>query len=172
MTSLRKEFSTARSNYFEQPLVINYDGLEESAKDNYRYYADTVNGFKYSDFPDQKQAENFINAGKFFEVFSKDTSKYRDTTLKYKCLNYMDTLRSAHTAFSILTKDPHIKQTMRSTDFYLNAFEQSKKEYVDNHDLTHKSSLEWMLLFIAPYLLAAAIAIRLTKVTAEIKELK
>lgn len=172
MTSLRKEFSSARTNYFEQPLFFSYNGLAESADDQYKYFSDTITGFKYSEFDDQKQAENFIKAGQFFKWYSKDVSKYRDTILVDKYLNYIDTLSLSFDKFSNSTDDRYVKQTTKSTGFYLDELKRSKKEYLENDDLLHKSSLEWTLLFIAPYLLAAAIAIRLTKVTAEIKELK
>lgn len=172
MTSLRKEFSSARTNYFEQPLFFSYNGLVENADDQYKYFSDTITGFKYSEFDDQKQAKNFIKAGQFFKWYSKDVSKYRDTILADKYLNYIDTLSLSFDKFLNSTDDRYVKQTTKSTGFYLDELKRSKKEYLGNDDLLHKSSLEWTLLFIAPYLLAAAIAIRLTKVTAEIKELK
>lgn len=87
MTSLRKEFSTARTNYFEQPLIFSYEGLTESARNQYKYFSDTINGFKYSEFNDQKQAKSFIKAGQFFEWYSKDILRYRDTILVNKYLN-------------------------------------------------------------------------------------
>lgn len=68
--------------------------------------------------------------------------------------------------------DSYVKQTTELTGFHLKELERSKNEYLENDDLTHKNSFDWLLLFVFPYLLAAAIAIRLTKVTAEIKELK
>ncbi|WP_267406584.1 MULTISPECIES: hypothetical protein [unclassified Chryseobacterium] len=172
MTSLRKEFSTARTNYFEQPLIFSYDGLTESAGNQYKYFSDTINGFKYSEFNDQKQAKSFIKAGQFFEWYSKDILRYRDTILVDKYLNYIDTLSLSYDKFLNSTDDRYVQQVRKSTGFYLDELKGSKKEYLENDDLLHKSSLEWILLFIAPYLLAGAIDIRLTKVTAEIKELK
>ncbi|WP_415326295.1 hypothetical protein [Chryseobacterium sp. MMS23-Vi53] len=69
MTSLRKEFSLTRTNYFEQPLIFICDGLTESAGDQYKYFSYTINGFKYSEFNGQKRAKSFIKAGKFFEQY-------------------------------------------------------------------------------------------------------
>lgn len=171
VNAVRKEFSAARSYSFEQPLIFNYESLAERSKANYKYYADTINGFKYSEFPDQKEAQDFKKAGNFFRSYSDDILKYKDRILVDKNFHYIDTLKLSYNKFMRSTTNAYVKKTAELAGYHLKELERSGIEYDENDNLTHKNSFDWMLLFAAPYLLAIAIAIRLTKVTAELKEL-
>lgn len=170
-TSLRKELSLAKSNYYEQPLLSNYNSLKKEVQMNYKYFSDNIEGSRYLEFKDQKQARKFIIAGKFFKSQYDKILKYNDTILKYKNLNYIDTLNFSHNKFISGIHDDHVKLMARSSEFYLNQLLYDKNEFIKNEDLQYKNAFDWTLLFISPYLLAIAIAIRLTKVTAEIEDL-
>ena len=170
--SLRSEYSKARNNLYEHYLAIDYNGLIESVNWNKKYFSSDGTGFNYDEFEDKTQAERFKNAELYYQSFSTLTQNLRDTIVKEKTLEYLDTLTLNFEEFKTNINNDYVVQTSESVEYYLKELNSSKNQYIENKDLGSKSSLNWTILFISPYLFAIAIAIRLTKVTAEIKELK
>ncbi|MGP2656526.1 hypothetical protein ACOJTA_05715 [Malaciobacter sp. WC5094] len=68
-------------------------------------------------------------------------------------------------------KAPHIDNVNEIKKF-INNYNKLKKEYITVQNLTQKSEFEKVLFYLAPFILLIGLALRITKVTAEIIEEK
>ena len=170
--TLRSEYSKARNNLLEHYLTLDYNELINSVDWNKKYYSSNSTGFNYDEFEDQGKVEKFKESELFYESFSTLIHKLKDTIVKEKRVNYIDTIKIRFESFKIDIKDDYVIQTSENVENSLKQLQTSKIQFVENIDLGKRNSISWTLLFISPYLFSIAIAIRLTKVTAEIKELK
>jgi hypothetical protein len=62
-----------------------------------------------------------------------------------------------------------LKEIYLSLDNQFGYFDQSMEDFETIHEASKKSSMETLLVFLSPFLLAIALALRITKVTGEIK---
>lgn len=170
--SLRREYSNVRNNWHVHFLKQDYYGLTESVNWNVKYFDEGETSFDYTKFENQNEVEKYKKAGMYFKDLSILTQRLKDTILVDKEFEYIDSIKINFKNFINSINDDYIIQTSESVDYYLNELESSKNEYLQNQSLGNRNSLDWILLFLSPYLFAIAISIRLTKVTAEIKELK
>jgi len=170
--TLRKQYSDAKETLLEYHLSIDYHRLIEMAEWNKNYFVSDGTGFKYEEFEDRKQVDDFKKTEKFFVTFSELIYKLEDKVLSDKNLNYIDTLNLNFQNFKDTIQNKDVKNIIKNVEYSLIDIQKSKLNYTENKKLEERSSLNWILLFFSPYLFAIALAIRLTKVTAELKDLK
>lgn len=170
--TLRKQYSDAKKTLLEYHLSADYDRLIEMAEWNKNYFISDGSGFKYEEFKDTKQADDFKKTEKFFVTFSELIYKLEDNVLSDKNLNYIDTINLNFKNFTDTIENNDVKNIIKNVESSLTEIQKSKLNYTENKKLERTTSLNWILLFFSPYLFAIALAIRLTKVTAELKDLK
>ncbi|WP_264530303.1 hypothetical protein [Flavobacterium sp. N502540] len=171
--SLNKEYFTALTPWHKKSLELVYAEYMERLE-NKRDYFLNKNGFDYEKFSNQEQAKRFIQAGKIYDSLLKLSQNYRDKILVEEEFAYVDTLSRKHNnAFAnISDKDGYLKRNHELSTMMVDRIVEESKEISVAKEQSRRGTFSWMLLFISPYLFALAIAIRITKVTAELKEIK
>ncbi|WP_017496802.1 hypothetical protein [Flavobacterium sp. WG21] len=171
--SLNKEYFTALTPWHKKSLEFVYTEYMERLE-NQRDYFLNKNGFDYEEFNDQKQAKRFIQAGKIYDSLLKMSQNYRDKILVEEEFAYVDSLSRKHNnAFANISDDDgYIKRNHDLSNWIVDQIVEESNEISAAKEQSRRGTFSWMLLFISPYLFALAIAIRITKVTAELKEIK
>ena len=169
--SLRKEISDKSSHQIDESIKFNYQEFQNTIDWNKRYYSEK-NGFRYDLFKDQTQARNFKRAGLYFDSLLNKTKNLRDTILISKELKYIDTLSTYYNQTLISIGDNYVSETSKYAKESLKNLENSRTNYLNNEELKAKGFWSYILLITSPYLFSVALALRLTKVTAELIELK
>lgn len=171
--SLNKEYFTALTPWHKKSLELVYAEYMERLENERNYFLDK-NGFDYARFTDKEQAKRYIQAGGIYDSLLKMSQNYRDKILVEEEFAYVDSLSKKHNnAFvNINDVDGHLKRNHELSTMMLDRIVEESNEISLAKDQSSRGTFSWMLLFISPYLFALAIAIRITKVTAELKEIK
>lgn len=171
--SLNKEYFTALTPWHKKSLELVYTEYMERLEDKRNYFLDK-NGFDYTRFTDKERAKRYIQAGGIYDSLLKLSQNYRDKILVKEEFAYVDSLSRKHNnAFvNINDVDGHLKRNHELSTMMLDRIVEESNEISLAKDQSSRGTFSWMLLFVSPYLFALAIAIRITKVTAELKEIK
>lgn len=150
-------------------MKSDYNNLQEHIQWSKNYY---TKGFNYNDFVDKGRVNEMQNAGKYFTILLDKSNQFEENIFNESDLNYIDSLEYDFKAYYAKIQDSYVKSSNEDLFIFFREINKTKAEYNENEILSEKGNYYWSLLFISPYLFAFAIGIRLTKVTAEIKELQ
>lgn len=165
----RKEYSSARVSWFESSLKTQFDLLIKNVEWNKNYFS---NGFNYNSFRDQGKAVRFKQAGFCFDSLLTRSINYRESVCVNKELHLIDTISNAYNKILSSINDSYVESASKSIELDLKNIKKISTDFLNNEQLSERNTFLWILMIISPYLLAGAISIRLTKVTAELKEIK
>ncbi|CAA9196007.1 hypothetical protein FLA105534_00900 [Flavobacterium bizetiae] len=168
--SLQKEYVAATNPLHKYSLNFAYDEYVESIRDQKKYFLDK-DGFDYNKFEDKQQVKKFLEAGKFYDSLLDLSILYKDKILVKEEFAYVDSLSTYQSVFLDKIDDKYIIDNFKFVDFSFIRIKEEAKEIKAAEEKAARGSFNWMLLFISPYLFALAISIRITKVTAELKEI-
>lgn len=169
--SLRKEYGTAIKPWHTESLNSVYNQYINDLQQQNNYFLG-MPGFDYESFENKIEAEKFKQAGNVFASLSKLAIKHKDKILNDENYMYIDSIKIPYEKFLDTIDNEHIISSSSSATFMLNRIQEERIALNDSNEKTNRNEFNWLLLFISPYLFATAIAIRLTKVTAELNEIK
>lgn len=168
--TLRKEYAIATMPWHKYSLENDYNEYIIETKNQYHYFADK-DGFDYKLFEDKTKAEKFIQSGIMFDSLHQISLKYKEQILVKKEYNYLDTITKKQELFLNTIKDDNIIKTSELATYLLKRSKEEATFLEEAENQTNRGHFNWLLLFISPYVFALAIAIRITKITAELKEI-
>ena len=164
----KKEYSTAITPWHKGSLVAVYNQYLDFLNSQQKYYSDS-SGFRYDLFEDKTEAEEFKASNKVFKHIFEQANKYKDTILIHEDYRFVDTIIIPLNNFLDTAKNKFVIETSKGCSFMANRLRGESNTLIALRNRSTRDNLNWILLIISPYLLAIAIAIRLTKVTAELK---
>jgi hypothetical protein len=170
--SLNKEYFSAITPWHQNSLKLVYNEYVDRIESQRNYFLDE-NGFDYKAFSDKEQAKKFIQAGEFYDRLLKMSIDYKNFILVEEDFRFVDSIAKKHNSgFVDVSDDGFLKSNHKLSTFMLERIIEESNEISLAKDGARRGDFNWMLLFISPYLFALAVAIRITKITAELKDLK
>ncbi len=168
-------FQNTRSENFErlhQNMLIGvYDQLIRDTErmplelHNYRLllqYQDTVK-------------TNLVKCDSLIRILSKLNSQlliYRDTIEKQTLITFFDSITRPYNLFLFTNSFKQLNDKGVTVSFMLSRVKEELDEVKKYKSERVNGEFYFLMLYISPYLVAIAIAIRLTKITVEIEEIK
>jgi hypothetical protein len=167
--SLRKEYVEARRKAIDSYFFVSYSNFQESISGKKIYFS---KNFLATSPEDSILIQEMRNTSIYLDSLLEKSKKFNGPILLQKKLEYIDSLEYDFNRHLSNIKDLCVKDVCSDLLFSFEDLKYSKNEHIENDRITQKNSYHWSLLFLSPYILAIALGIRLTKVTAEIKELQ
>ena len=169
--TLRKDFSLAQvplqKTYLKNSYYLYLSELDRQAQ---KFNDNQANYYEAQD--DLGQAIQFNEAGIFYDSLKKKSSKYEDDILRDSQYQLLDSIVTSLNDFIDKSKNEYISSESKHLILNLKYTKENADELSGIERQADRNTVDWILLFCTPYAFAFAIAIRITKVTAEVKELK
>jgi hypothetical protein len=169
--SFKKEYSTARQPWHRQTIESYYNFYLDKLSHLGDYYLNP-NGFDYEKFEDKTQSEKYKQAGLFFQNMHQNAKDFKYNIANQYSYNYLDTLNLKYKSFIDTINNAYIVSSSEGLNYFMKTMLETKRTIDKLESQIQKTSLDWVLLFLSPFLFSIAIALRLTKVTANLKENK
>jgi len=168
--SLNREYSQRAQYVQEYSIKCYFDQFQNRIKWNKNYYTEDDKGFDYKMFKDHTQAERYKLAAVYFDSLSVFTDSIKNGIVTYKNQTSMDNLYNRYYEVLNIINDDFVKSTSSEADVALNELKHAIIGYSLHERMIKTNNFDLPMLFLSPYLIALAMAIRLTKVTSEIVE--
>jgi hypothetical protein len=167
----RKEISSAWQPWHKQSLQAVYGQYQDDIRRQSIFCSDTSAYFL--SIPENSPHKRKINtAGTFFSALSKRVDSCKEFILNEDQYDLVDSVTAPYQVFMDTIKDQSIIDLYGLNTFWPARLHEEASILTDLRAKENRDTLNWILLVLSPYLFAIAIAIRLTKVTAELKESK
>lgn len=165
----RQEISSALKPWHTQSLKAVYNQYQDDIRRQSIDFSDT-SGYFYGISEGSVQKRKINDASAFFKLLSKQVDSCKDFILDNEQYGLIDSVTNPYKVFIDTIGDKLIIDICSSITFMCDRAREETRTLTELRDQGNRSDLNWILLIISPYLFAMAIAIRLTKVTAELKE--
>jgi hypothetical protein len=170
--SFKREISTAKQPWHRQGIENVYDEYLTFAKSQVSTYSEVDGAFNYNSFEDKQQVKEYIEAAKFFEAHGEKIQQFKTKILNEYQYLYLDSLTEEYYQFTNKIEDQMLKQSTEHGRFFLEIMKENKDILLVLEKESRREEWDWLLLTISPYFLSIAIAIRITKVTAELVDME
>lgn len=169
--SYRKEVSAAWKPWHKQVFTAVFNEYQNNINQEAIFYSDTT-GYSYQLVANQTEKKEYKIRSDFFNALKIKVDSCRDQILIKEDYNLVFTITTPFKTFVNEVRDSSIMLYPSSSRFYCSRAEEEANKLIELTKQENRDGLNWIVLAISPFIFAIAIAIRLTKITAEIKEIK
>lgn len=169
--TFRKEMSVAWQPWHKQSLAAVYDQYQSDLQHDVKNYTDSE-GYVNNLGRNARQKQQIIKAGEYLALLSRKVDSCKPLIISEQQYYLIDSVTEPYSRYIKLIKDALIADYIGDATFMCQRVKEEGNSLTELKNSENRDVLNWILLICSPYLFAIAISIRLTKVTAELTELK
>ncbi len=169
--SYKREVASAWTPWHKKVLKDVYSEFKSGLHQQLADFSDS-SGYYLSMAKNPIQKRKFISSGKFFGTLFRKVDSCEKLIINEEQYDLVDSVTKEYKAFIDSVNDRLVVDVSSSVTFMSERSKEEATTLLNLRQQENRDTLNWILLLVSPYLFAVAIAIRLTKVTAEIKEIK
>ncbi len=169
--TLRKEVSHAWQPFHRMSLASVYELYQKDLRYEASKFSDSAS-YVTNVIPDSLKRKVVLEIGDSLMALSKLVDSARGLIVDKDQFDLVDTITMRYLRYGKMIDRKAGYELAGIPEFWGQRIREEVEEIQMLKSKENRDTLNWLLLVLSPYLFAGAMAIRLTKVTAEIRELK
>lgn len=165
-----KEVSTAWTPFHKSVLESVLTHYQESLDNDALNLSDS--SFQYFQAKTVEQKRMILNTCRLLDTLKVKISESKDLILKGEQYYLVDSITKPYLTHIEILKDEDVLDLCKSSSFMCQRTKEEANKLIELQENSNRGEFNWILLLVSPYLFGMAIAIRLTKVTAELKDIE
>lgn len=138
----------------------------------YSHYFDENGSFDYGKFDNKEMAKSMIEAGEFLREQLKWASEYKNPILENGELAYIDSLDANLKTYLNDSSEFSVTPILKQINENMTMLQETKRSIISLYRNSYRNTFESIIYLLSPFALSILLALRLTKVTAQLRENK